>query len=461
MVDSHQARPRGPLLLPYQVRYVRDQSRLILVEKSRQIGLTWAIGYKLMRGLAVARPRRAEWVSSRDLLQARLLVEDCRQVADVLKIATDALRIPLLILGRQSKYVVQFANGSRAHALSSNPDAQAGKRGRRVLDEFALNPDPRRLYAIAYPGITWGGSLELVSTHRGSQNFFNELVQEVRCGGNPREMSHHRVTLADALEQGFLARLKLRLPADDARQGMDDAEYFDFVRQGCPDEATFLEEYMCVPSDDRTAFLSHEMISRCGYAADESWETDLQQAGGLLYLGVDVGRDHDLTVMWVLEQLGDVLYTRRMLTFQREPFEFQERELHALLDLPRLRRCCIDSTGMGRQFSERARRHAGAFRVEAVNFSGAVKEGLAYPLRAAFESQRVRVPDDPALRADLRAVKKEITFAGHLRFSADRGKNGHADRFWALALALHAARAPAGGLGLQALQLGDYQSIIE
>ena len=35
--------------------------------------------------------------------------------------------------------------------------------------------------------------------------------------------------------------------------------------------------------------------------------------------------------------------------------------------------------------------------------------------------------------------KKETTAAGNLRFTADRGRSGHSDRFWALALARHAA----------------------
>jgi phage FluMu gp28-like protein len=39
----------------------------------------------------------------------------------------------------------------------------------------------------------------------------------------------------------------------------------------------------------------------------------------------------------------------------------------------------------------------------------------------------------------LRAIKRETTFAGNIRFAADRGGNGHADRFWALALAIRAS----------------------
>jgi phage FluMu gp28-like protein len=59
-----------------------------------------------------------------------------------------------------------------------------------------------------------------------------------------------------------------------------------------------------------------------------------------------------------------------------------------------------------------------------------------------MEARTLRIPSSNALRADLRSIKKEVTSAGHLRFAAERSKGGHADRFWALALALHAAQSP-------------------
>jgi len=52
----------------------------------------------------------------------------------------------------------------------------------------------------------------------------------------------------------------------------------------------------------------------------------------------------------------------------------------------------------------------------------------------------VRIPNRDKIRSDLRAIKKETTASGNIRFTADRGANGHSDRFWALALALHAAK---------------------
>lgn len=434
------------LFLPYQGKWIKDNSRKKVAEKSRQIGWTWATAYRLARQTSMKNAAFDYWVSSRDDIQARLFLEDCKAFAQILQVASKDLGERVYEDGKGkpfTAYVLEFASGKRIHSMSSNPDAQAGKRGGRVLDEFGLHPDPRKLYAIAYPGITWGGSIEIFSTHRGSENFFNrELIEDAR-GKNKKGFSLHRVTLQDALDQGFLYKLQeklIRAGLDDERIEMDEAEYFDHTRAGCADEETFLQEFMCVPADDASTFLTFEMIDRSMYPYSEEWETDLDYAGGELYLGVDVGRDHDLTVLWLMEKFAGMWFTRRLIELKNMPFSQQEQVLYPLLAHPKVTRCCIDETGIGRQFAERARERFGSYKVEGVTFTPAVKEQLAYPFRSVFEDNLIKIPRDDSgeLTSDLRAVKKETTAAGNIRFTADRGKNGHADRFWAGALAVHA-----------------------
>lgn len=431
---------RDTLLLAYQKRWVMDDARLKIAEKSRQIGWTWSTAYGLVRRKSKKDARQDGWISSRDEIQARLFLEDCKNFATLLQIGAHDLGEKVIDEKGNTAYVLSFANQLRLHSMSSNPDAQAGKRGDRALDEFALHPDPRKLYSIAYHGITWGGSLEIFSTHRGTHNYFNKLITEIRHGGNPKGFSLHRVTLQDALDAGFLYKLQSKLPAEDERQQMDEADYFNFIRAGCADEESFNEECMCVPSDDASAFLSYELIGTCQYNPEEAWQRTVATATGELYIGVDVGRMSDLTVIWVLERLGDVLYTRAVIELKKTAFSEQERILYSWLELPNVRRCCIDSTGLGMQLAERAKERFGTYRVEGVTFTGPVKEDLAYPVRAAFEDRTVRVPADKKVEADLRAIKKETTPSGNVRFGADRGVNGHADRFWALALAVHAGK---------------------
>lgn len=427
--------PGDKLLLPYQAAWVEDGARLKICEKSRQIGYTWATAYGIVRRKALKAARLDAWISSRDEIQARLFLEDCKSFAALLQIGAEDLGERAIDASGHSAYVLAMANGLRLHSMSSNPDAQAGKRGDRVLDEFALHPDPRKLYAIAYPGITWGGSIEIFSTHRGSANFFNGLIQEIKHKGNPKGFSLHRVTLQDALEQGFLYKLQSKLPEDDPRQEMDEADYYDFIKAGCADEETFMQEYMCHPSEDASAFISYELLDGCKYRAGVDWESI---GTGALYLGVDVARTKDLTCFWLMEEVGGVYFTRAVHTMLNQTFDAQERVLHEYMELPRLRRCCIDQSGIGRQFAERAGKRYGS-RVEGVNFTAQTKEALAYPLKAALEDGTLRIPDDRVVFADFRRIRKTTTSAGNIRFEGERTKEGHSDRFWAAALAIHAA----------------------
>lgn len=296
--------------------------------------------------------------------------------------------------------------------------------------------------------------MDIFSTHRGTANFFNQLIVEIRHKGNPKGISLHRVTLADALDQGFLYKLQTKLPLDDERMVMDEADYFNFIKAGCADEESFQQEYMCVPSDDASAFLSYELIDGCKYKPGEKWQMSLAEMAACkeeLYLGGDIARVKDLTVFWIVRKVGGFRPTVYRVALKNTPFEEQERILYSLLELPSLRRACLDNSGLGRQLVERAQKRFGTYKVEPVSFTGAVKEELAYPLRAGFEDRTVRIPDDQTIIASHRAIRKETTAAGNVRFVAEHTEAGHADDFWAHALALHAGKTMGTEFGFSAV----------
>jgi phage FluMu gp28-like protein len=200
---------------------------------------------------------------------------------------------------------------------------------------------------------------------------------------------------------------------------------------------------MCRPEDEADAFLPYDLIESCEMIEGEEW---MGPAGdlvleGFAYLGLDLGRSRDLSVFWLLENVGGICRTRRVECLKGKTFAEQERLLDFFLRLPRLLRACVDCTGMGQQFVERAVERFGKFRVEGITFTAAAKESLAFGLRAAFERRELRIPADRAIRADLHSIRRESALSGHLRLAADRTDGGHGDRFWALALAIHAAAA--------------------
>jgi phage FluMu gp28-like protein len=262
----------------------------------------------------------------------------------------------------------------------------------------------------------------------------------------------HRVTLLDAVGQGLVEKIKrLDKPDPVARR-----DFIDEIRASCPDEDAWNEEYLCRPSSEQSALLNYAAIQACEFdhpvgvtlvspssTGRAEGETSLAPTGtdarSAIYAGFDVGRKHDRSVLWVLERVGDVLWTRGLRVLETVNFTAQEQLLGAFMQNRAVRRLCIDSTGIGAMLAERLVQRFG-HRVEAVHFTAPVKSDLAMPLLRLFQDRLVRIPADPLVREDLHKVRKIVTASNNVRLEADRDdKTGHADRFWALALACHAA----------------------
>jgi phage FluMu gp28-like protein len=426
--------------LPYQCDWVFDRSPLKIMEKSRQIGITYADAYDSVIKASTRMGGLDVWVSSRDEVQAKLYLEDCKHWANFLHLT--AIDLGVVILDPKthaSAYVLQFANHRRIYCLSSNPNALAGKRGHVKLDEFALQQDQRLLYRVAKPVTTWGGTLSIISTHRGVGSVFNEIIREIKESGNPMGWSLHTVPIQKAIDQGIVERINQKTGRNESRS------YFAKRTEAeCLDPEQWAQEYCCQPADESSAFLGYDLIQPCEADCMKDFDYLLACQNRLL-LGVDIGRVKDLTVMDVGEQIGDVTWDRFRLELHNTPFAQQRAELYRFLELPKLVRACVDSHGLGNQLAEEARQKFG-WKVEPIHPTAPLKEQMAYNLRAAFEDRRLRIDRDPKLREDLRGIKKEVTASGNIRFDGSCD-DSHCDRFWAKALRQHALsrRREAGG----------------
>ena len=56
------------------------------------------------------------------------------------------------------------------------------------------------------------------------------------------------------------------------------------------------------------------------------------------------------------------------------------------------------------------------------------------------------IPQDKRIRRDWHSVERTVTESGHFRLAAPRREGSHADRFWAAALAVHAADVGGGAV---------------
>ena len=457
----------GGYFLPYQREWILDRSRLKICQKGRQIGLSYADSYDSVRKSAVQGGRDV-WVMSRDEAQAKQYIRYCKHWANILQLA--ALdHGQSVFTTRQGKAVqvqaLTFASRASIYALSSNPDAIVGKTGHVKLDEFALHRDQRTLYAVAKPVIQWGGSLSVLSTHRGAGTVFNEIITDIQQRGNRMGWSLHTISIQTAVQAGLVERIdaaaresrvespkyKGASPMPGVERGRPEGgmaqrreEWLAQQRAECIDEEQWLQEYCCIPADESAAFISYDMLNTCQEPELrlEGFHEVFARAAGdsqrAFYLGVDVARRKDLCVLDLGEKSGDVVWDRLRLELRERPFAEIRAELYRLLRLPGLKRCCIDATGLGLQLAEEAKADFG-WKVEPITFTAPIKEELAFGLRRDFEERKLRIVRDDKLEADLRGIKKEVTSSGHIRFAGE-SEDSHCDRFWAKALRQHAAR---------------------
>src|SRR6266436_7670886 len=226
-----------------QNKWINDDSPLKIIEKSRQVGVTHATDYRTVGLVSHPAARFDAFISTRDNIQAKLTLENCSRWAKFLHLgATDLGEIVFDRENNISAYALEFANRRRIYALSSNPNALAGKSGHVILDEFALHSDQRLLYRVAKPVTTWGGTLTIISTHRGANSVFNEIIRDIQENDNPMGWSLHSVSVQKAVEEGLVERINAKSGRNDTREG-----FLARIRKECIDEEQWLQEYCCQP----------------------------------------------------------------------------------------------------------------------------------------------------------------------------------------------------------------------
>jgi len=419
------AKPPALALYPYQRGWLADKSRFKIGMFARQTGKTFTTTLEIVDDCfaAEAAGKRTRWVIlSRGERQAREAIEaGVKRHIEAYGVACQILEGQESVGGIEvNKLEVVFPGGSRITALPANPDTARGFSANVFLDEFAFHKDSHAIWRALFPVTRKGWRLVVTSTPNGKGNKFYELMTDAKLA---EVWSRHTVDIYRAVAEG----LPLDIPAFKAAMN---------------DEDSWAQEFELKWLDEASAWLSYELIDG---AEHELAGLPENYTGGPCYVGVDIGARNDLFVIYVLEQVGDVLWTREIITRKRAPFAEQDALLAEVFNGYRVLRCCMDQTGMGEKPVEDAQRRHGSSRVEGVIFTGPAKLTMATIGKEAFEDRRIRIPlGNGALRADLHKLKKLTGPTGAPRFVAESDAAGHADRTWACFLALNAAAGPSG-----------------
>ncbi len=392
------------VLLPYQRRWLDDRSRFKVGMFSRQTGKTFTSTLEVCLD-CLENPKKTWVILSRGERQAREALEmGVKRHLEAMSLVFESHEESFDATTKVLE--ARLPNGSRIMALPANPATARGFSGSVLLDEFAWHQDSEKIWQALFPVISAGHQLRVLSTPNGKGNRFYKLIS-----GDDSAWSRHIVDIYQAVEQG--------LPRNISE-----------LRDALNDPVTWAQEFELQFLDEETAWLPYELI--------DSVESDRMPIlrGSGCYLGWDVARRRDLSVLWVINQAGE---TVEIVSMRGETFEQQIAKFRRLMSEYSVARACIDASGMGEMITEQLQSEFSRYKVEGVQFTNSNKHTLASLVRQRFENRQALIPKDRTIRESLHSIRRIALNGGVIRFDADRSEaGGHADHFWALALAFQA-----------------------
>jgi phage FluMu gp28-like protein len=267
--ERNEARRLERALLPYQQQAIRLRRapgvNVLVIEKSRRVGLTWGMASDAVLQASKAKKRGgSDWLYisySRDM--TREFIDACAMWAKIFQLAATQAEEFIFEDEKEGEdtrsiqaFRIRFASGFEIVGLSSAPRALRGQQGVVMIDEAAFVDSLKELMKSALALNMWGGQVILCSTHNGTDNEFNQIITDVKAGRKDYALMH--VDLREAMAQGLFKRICLvnRKPWSDEAE----KQWFGKIVADYGDAAD--EELFCVPSQGSGTWLTTELIER-------------------------------------------------------------------------------------------------------------------------------------------------------------------------------------------------------
>ena len=457
------------LLLDFwQDAYIRSMARFITIVKSRRVG--WSFICSLKGLIKAMDPDRIGYTKQFVSYNEEDALEKISYAKQFYESIPDCDAKKKLIVDNKSQLCFLDKNGITQSRLISIPcRPPRGKGGDISLDEFAIyNPKMQKLvYDAALPVISRGGTIEMGSSPLGKIGKFYDILTDKDT------YDYERYNIP----WWFCRDLCIDVPtAVKVAPGLSTEERVEtfgtkIIKQIFQnnDYETFRQEYECDFIDSSESYIPLDLIyantpgkrdgdldlSACEKMDDdEYWEynrgidfqayKDLDSAilnynpekhGETLFLGFDVGRTHDATAIHLIGKMANGK-KRDFARIELRNVEFEVQEnliLQAYKELP-VYRGRMDMTGIGRPVYERLHKKLGD-RLEGVVFTPEEKEIMAIDVKRGLEQKEFLLSNDKEFHRQIHSIKRTSNGGKYFRYDAERNEKGHADSFWAWALA--------------------------
>jgi phage FluMu gp28-like protein len=434
-----------PIVLDQAQRaFLECESRFRWVTKSRQVGFSFIMALEALARCHLRASHMSVFVSF-SLDECKDRIQLARQVYEDLPLAYQKK----LVVDSKTELAFESNNarGRVSRIVSVPSKAPRGKRGDIALDELAHLINDREVYRGSTALILRGdGQLTGCSTPLGRRGIFWEIARE-----EVRKYPHHWRQQVPWWVCRFFstdtARAAIEAPAMTTAERVERFGRPNVVEQF---ESLALEDFQqeleCVFVDESYSFFGYELIlpstsDDVVLAADV---TDIPPPRGRLVAGFDVGRVRDRSELAVFEEHEGRFTCRYLRSYSETPFAEQEADLRRLLEAQPIARLSIDRSGIGMNLAENLARDYP--QVVAETFTNDTKERWATDFKILLQRREIALPKDRDLVAQVHSIKKRVLGSGKVSFDAERtARGGHADRFWAIAMACQKERAGRGG----------------
>lgn len=427
------------VLLPYQIRWHLDRSNVRIAEKSRRIGWSW--GCIAAEGALEAAAERGmnQYYMGYNMGMAAENIGDALTFAQAYGMACSAIDISREreVIGDRkqdiTRFRLTFASGHIYEALSSSPWNWRGRQGHALIDEAAFHRNLQEVIKGALAFLMWGGRVDIISTHNSEENYFFELIREVKAGKLPT-WSHHYIDFDMAIREGFYKRIclvtgKTWTPEDE--QIWRDEQYASY-----PSQEDANEELGCIAKKGSGAYFTRLLLEQCmidgipiirwtkpaewvtsSTRLDETqdWIKDVlkpvidNMTGHRTVYGQDFGRDGDLSCIWLMQQRESSRWTMAaIIELRRIPFDVQALIRNYILEeVPLFHHAAFDARGNGQSHAEGALQlpNFGSQRVSCIMATAQFYAEFFPKYRQMYEDRSFLIARSEDIIADHRRVK--------------------------------------------------------
>jgi len=387
-----------------QEQIMLDKSKYKVVSAGRRFGKSEMCSVDLLY-FALTKNASTQFIISATQDQANIIFETLVRFAT----KTEFLRNTVEKISRANFPFISFVNGSEIHARTTkNPDYIRGHHAHRIFIDEAAYVKDGIIDPVIMPLLAdYDGEMVVISTPKGRNDFFNmfELGRDQKGGFKSWQFPS---TANPHISHSFVEKQK---------EKMLDIEF----------RTEWLGEFI----DDQLCVFKWEYINRAMEEYHESYE---RIPGHAYYIGIDVAKTYDFTVITVIDGTNpsecSVVYCER---FNNRPYSFVVERVFAIAAQFNPLRITVDETGVGVGPTESICENLPA--AEGFTFSMPAKISLINTLRLGFERGRIRFSNqNRTLEDELRYYQFELNEeTQNLKMKAAKGK--HDDCVISLALA--------------------------